>query len=561
MRLLADCPAAITANRLALAAMAVLTGVYVFMVWRYSINVPRMDDYIQFLGYHYFFPETGAIGEKIQALLSQPKWLAGPESDHRIVFARLAMYLSEFLLGEMNFQLLTAIGNLFLFALFFLLWRATPVSVNPWAMLPVAVLLFSFVHYEASFWSSAALLYYPVTFFALATLSVLAPGVSRWRVAAGMGSGVLAVLTQANGLMVLPVAAVGALFRRRFLLAGALALLAAAMFVLYFHDFKRPGVVPPMPDVFRAAVLVLTAWFRLLGIALGQAWFLLSGFLVLAGAYLCWKRYWRINPPLFWFAVWLCVTIGSIAVGRASFGLDHLDVPRYKFYSLCLICVAYLALCEVLEAHLCRCLTWSLLLGGGVLYVHDAARNLSLAASEQSDVVHGVLHRQLEDVGPFSYGGFPTVDMAGLLIDDMRRQQRYTLPDYSERLARKLAPSPASDTPSGFGAELRALRVGRHSVGVKGFAPLEGGKCHNTEVRVFLASGEERHYFSAERLSRARWKEYFRRPCIEFASFIDARALPAGDYRLGVVLLRDGHLSAQHVFPDSIHLLREGAGS
>lgn len=560
MKPFADFRAACSTNHLAFVAIALLISVYTLMVWRYSINVPRMDDYIQFLGYHHFFPETGTIGEKIQAFLAQPKWTAGPESDHRIVVARLAMYLSEFFVGEMNFQWLTGIGNLFLFAFFLLLWRSTPVSANPWTMLPVALLLFSFVHYEASFWSSAALLYYPVTFFSLATLSVLTQGASKWRVAGGMSSGVMAVLTQANGLMALPVAAAGALFKRRFLLAAALTLLAALMFLFYFYGFKRPGVVPPMPDAVQAIVLVLTAWFRLLGIAFGRNWPLLSGFIMLSGLYLCWRRYWRINPVLFWFAVWLCVTMGSIAVGRGSFGFDHLEPPRYKFYSLCLMGVAYLALCEIFERRR-RWLTLGVLLAALPLYIHDAAHNLSLAASEKSDVIHGVLYRQLEGTGPFSYGGFPPDEMAGLLIDDMRHKQRYTLPDYAAQLSRKLEMPPSgNDAPKDFNAELRALRIGSRTVGIKGFAPLEGGKCHNTEVRVFLDDGSERHYFSAERFPRSRWKEYFRRPCIEFAAFIDARALPVGNYRLGVSLLRDGRLTAQHVFPNPVRLIREGVG-
>ena len=100
MKPFADFRAACSTNHLAFVAIALLISVYTLMVWRYSINVPRMDDYIQFLGYHHFFPETGTIGEKIQAFLAQPKWTAGPESDHRIVVARLAMYLSEFSSGK-----------------------------------------------------------------------------------------------------------------------------------------------------------------------------------------------------------------------------------------------------------------------------------------------------------------------------------------------------------------------------------------------------------------------------------------------------------------------------
>lgn len=543
---------------LALAFMAIIIGIYVLAVWKYAINVPRMDDYIQFIGYHHFFPENGSALEKLIALFSQPRWELGPESDHRIVVARLAMLLSEALIGEMDFRLITFMGNAFFLLWFVWLWRMTTASRRPVAMLPVVLLLFSFVHYEIAFWSSAALLYFPVTFFAFAALA-LTVGEPRFSSTAGaLGSGVLAFCSQANGLMVLPTVVCSLFSRHKIRLALFFVAAALASFFLYFHAYKRPGVVPAFPEPVKAISLILSAWVRLMGSSFGEQWDVAATLIALIWAGLFWKRYWRVNPTLFWFAIWLLLTMGSIAVGRASFNVEMLMASRYRFYSLLLIAISYLAVLELVgERPVRRYIVGAALLAAFFIYAKESPKHLSLAANERVDVVHGANYYRIEGLGPFSYGGFPEEAMANGLIREMEGKGLYRIPDFSAYVARETSPG-AHWKPSGraLNATLLALHGAGKTFSVKGYADLDGGRCDDTETLVFLANGEDRHYYTTEALSRAKWRESVFKPCLEFAAFIDARSLPVGEYRIGVARVhRDGSLT-EHIAPLPTHFVK-----
>lgn len=526
--------------------IAIVIGFYVLMVGKFAINVPRMDDYIQFLGYHHYFPENGNLQEKLTALFSQPRWEHGPESDHRIIIARIAMFLSEALLGEIDFWLITVFGNL-LFLLWFIgLWRNTPVSANPVAMLPVVFLLFSFVHYEIAFWSSAALLYYPVTFFTFAAISLAFKPKALPGIAGSIASGILAAGAQANGLLALPTVAGGLAVRNRRNLAILFAIVAAMIFGLYFHGYKRPGVIPAFPDPLKTAELVISAGLRLLGSSFGSLWPWATGFVILGWAGLLWKRYWRINPTFFWFAVWLLLSMATIAVGRASFGAESVMVSRYRFYSLALLAIMYLAILELLGKHWLR----RYVIGAGLaaalfLYADETPRNLRLAENERVDVLHGANFYRIEGLGPFSYGGFPEATMANGLIREMESKNLYHIPDFSEHMAREVIPKShwkfdGDPLEAGF----LALHGAGKTLSVKGYANLEGGRCDNIETFVVLAQEVQRHYYTTEALSRAKWRESVFKPCLEFAAFIDVRPLPVGNYRIGVVrVYQDGSVT------------------
>lgn len=545
-------------NFFAIALMAIIIGIYVLMVWKYAINVPRMDDYIQFLGYHHFFPENGSFFEKLTALFSQPRWEHGPESDHRIVVARVAMLLSQALTGEMNFRVITFIGNAFFLLWFVWLWRVTPVSRNPAAMLPVVLLLFSFVHYEIAFWSSAALLYFPVTFFAFAALALTVGKPGLFRTAGSLGSGIWAVCSQANGLMVLPTVACSFFARRKTRLALLFSLIAAASFLLYFYAYKRPGVIPRFPEPTQAVTLILSAWIRLLGASFDKQWDIAASLIGLGWAGLLWKRYWRVNPTLFWFGIWLFLTMGSIAVGRASFGVESVMVSRYRFYSLLLISISYLALLELIgERSIRRYIIAVALFLAFYLYAEESPKHLSLAANERVDVIHGANYYRIEGLGPFSYGGFPEATMANGLIREMEGKGLYHMPDFSEHMSMKTPSGPDWKT-SGrtLNATLLALHGAGKTLSIKGYADLDGGRCDNIKTLVFLANDADRHYYTTEALSRAKWRESVFKPCLEFAAFIDVRSLSAGEYRIGVARVhKDGSLT-EYIAPPPIRFVK-----
>ena len=234
---------------------AALALVHAWMLNRYVVDFPFQDDFTQFLVVPGYLQNAQTLPAKLAYLFSS-------SGDHRIVTLRLAALVQARLLGGLDFRMLIYFGNL-LIALAGLLVVSRAEASQRWLLAPLgAALLFSTTNFVAQYWASAALQHLCLVACGMAALYCLVrPGIG-WQIG-GLILALGAALTGANGLTVLPVAAVALFFGGHRRAAFALAALAIALGGAYFIDHQAAAGRPPTLQVLEHPVRLLGfSWRR-----------------------------------------------------------------------------------------------------------------------------------------------------------------------------------------------------------------------------------------------------------------------------------------------------------
>jgi len=178
---------------------------------RYEIGVPFADDYVAILGF--------ALKYRAQSSAAA-KWLmifTDQYQEYKPTFAHLLLALDMSLFGRVHKEFLDLLGNAFLVPIGWMLWRscfprAWPLQLRLTLFVPVSLLLFTPVYWEAMDWAAAGLLYTPALTFGIAALYLLVPGAGkpgkRPGLAAMAGASVAAILlclTSPGGFLLYPV--------------------------------------------------------------------------------------------------------------------------------------------------------------------------------------------------------------------------------------------------------------------------------------------------------------------------------------------------------------------
>lgn len=86
------------------ALLSLPIALYFAVVYRYSVNIPTLDDYAAVLDFLRYFREARGF-DKFPVLFTQ-------HGEHRILASRIVYVLSDMLPGEINFRTLIFLGNL-----------------------------------------------------------------------------------------------------------------------------------------------------------------------------------------------------------------------------------------------------------------------------------------------------------------------------------------------------------------------------------------------------------------------------------------------------------------
>lgn len=243
---------------LAYLLVAVPMLVHSWMVYRFSTNMPYLDDYT-FL--------VDSLNLK-KAHLSAPQLLTAifyPHGEHVIMFARLTALIDYVVAGELNFRTLFFVGNATLLGIAGLLYRiARQGGLSVLQTLPIFWLLFQPQYYENTMtWAICALQHVPALFFAFGTFYLLAQPSAR-SFAFSLPLAFLATFSNGNGLAVLVAGFLVVLLRRQPKYVLLWLLFSALSGGLYYYLSQFSAAAPVSEN--------LTHPFRVLG-----GFFLMSG--------------------------------------------------------------------------------------------------------------------------------------------------------------------------------------------------------------------------------------------------------------------------------------------
>ena len=341
-------------------AVAVLVvAYYVGMVLWYAYDFPYMDDYPVVVDFLNQLPAAPSLGEKVALLMEQNNF-------HRLVLTKGIAWADVGLTGSVDFRVLQFVGLLFLLLTAWLLAphppkgefadaRVTPPSGGG-GLLPVLFLLFQFQGWNVAFWGIVAVSNVGAPALALLAFYLANRRREGWAILVGL----VALFTNGNGILVLPLLAVGWLFQQqwRWVLTTAAVMIPALAF--YFHDYQNPagqaisarlsldtvGHLLALDTAFLGALVYHPAvpWLPILLGALTIGWMI----------YLLLIRFDRQNPTLFWLLIFLHLSGLMLAVNRSQNDTSIVFASRYRNITALLMAVVYLTMVEVLVRYKVR---------------------------------------------------------------------------------------------------------------------------------------------------------------------------------------------------------------
>jgi hypothetical protein len=328
---------------------------YGFIIVYFSVNIPDMDDYDVVLGHINISDDS----LRYKNFFSQ-------HNEHRIAWTRFIIECYYFFFGKINFEYLIYIGNLGLLLFFLLVLKISKEQkILIILLIPISYLLFQLQAWENMTWATGSLQNYYILFFALLTLYF-------WNKKTLYGYflswifGVIAIYTSANGLLIFLVLVIfqlteffekfkkcvtsqqkNLILRRQSLLLCILLVLSFFMFYFYFKSYQKVG----HPSIIEALLqpLILTKYAgTLIGSYMGMIFAFWVGLLeVFVFLFLTYKRYDQKNPVVYYFMLFIFLSIFATALGRSGFGVEQALASRYKTLSVVLLALIYLAFLEI----------------------------------------------------------------------------------------------------------------------------------------------------------------------------------------------------------------------
>jgi hypothetical protein len=337
--------------RLLLAVVALPVLAYFAFFFTFTLNVPYWDDYAV-LAFVINFTNPEWPG-KTALFFSQ-------HNEHRIVTLRTLALGFRALSLEINWTIISFLGNLGLLGIVWILWKWAGGSsgglplLRGLAFAPVVFILFQPQHHELMLWAICAFTNVGAALFAFLSFSFLTrPEGTGIRPAplltVALGAALLSVFTNGNGLFVLPIGAALLFAAKKFrplaVWLGASALTAGFYFLGYARNPVHPEITPFLTNhplevlKYFLSVLGSAADFGVLRplvpIAAGAA--ILAVMSALAA-----KRLDRKDPFLASALLFVVFSLAAQALTRAPLGVTQALESRYRLLSAMAVALAYL---------------------------------------------------------------------------------------------------------------------------------------------------------------------------------------------------------------------------
>lgn len=512
-----------------------------------SVDVPYIDDYDALLGFLSMHDRTPSSAGRLRLLVEH-------HNEHLMVLPRLAALATRRAVGYLDFQILNVLGTahlgLLLGALFLAFRRSEAAADRLLPFAPAALLL---VHPQY------AMLYHSPT-TSLSSVGVLAysalafVALQRGGAGGAIVAGLLALastLTLANGFLVFPVGLVVPLLARRWRAAAVWALIGAGLLAFHFLAVRPPvpraDALAAFQDPLRLLRYVLNmvgnaAGFSQRGVSLAT-----GGLLLLAFAGATARGLPRQSPALFALLLFVLGSVAANALARSEIGpASPLLQPRYRLYGALLLALAYLSWAEILRdsrraftAALVASLAFSL----ASFYVYrDRLPRLSQRLAE------GYERWWVRGDGGLQYPDFRTAN--ALLLEGLDAGWLRPPPGWLERHAAWPIPRDPPKADNAVSFHLDVVSEDDAALYVSGWA--HAGSSIGQEVEIVLRTRGRTLVFPTTAIPRPdlpRNHPEQARVLAEsgFRSILPKRAVPAGRYRLGVLVRRAGreHLSYQ----------------
>lgn len=359
-----------------------IIGFYLF-VFHNAFNIGWNDDWHGIEGFLASWMQQETFSEKISLLFSQM-------CEHRILYVRLSTLLCYNLFGEVNYKILMLMGVSYLLILPFVFYRVLrEINLKLAYLVPIIFIVFNTQPIENIFWAITSLQPNTVIIFGLWGFSLLLFYKQKWAFYLASILFFVAMFTNGNGMFSF-VAAIPLVFYARTRSEKIQFLVFTVFsFLLYFFDFKKPGIRPDVTinftqyphiivgDIFAffgspidstvqfystnlkftiaiAAGVLMLGWVLYILFSFVYFWYL-TNYKGLtkektSSLYQNILKHPKFNLYLLAAFIFVGLSGAAFAASRASQGLEQAFASRYKTVSLILFVVVYLSFYNVIQA-------------------------------------------------------------------------------------------------------------------------------------------------------------------------------------------------------------------
>ena len=339
-----------------LARMAVvLPGILFYLLLLKSwVNLPIADDYDAVLAFGNRFAELSGSGQRILHVLTYQ------HNEYKLIFENTLIALQIGIAGHVSFQQLVLLGNAFVLVLFLLLvlmYRAPGDSETERLvlLLPVSLLFFQLQYASTLNWAMISLQGVTVLVFSLLAILLIC----RKGVRAGLIFGcacislVLAICSSGNGFIAGMTCLLVLVQQKRWKQTAVWLALLFGITMVYFYRYSFHTSQSDGPRSVGGILAQLNPAYALSFMGSSLAAYQSYVPSVCFGIVLCAlvifairRRYYLVNPAVFYSMVFIVVTAMGVSGTRSHLGILQSLASRYRIYSNLLVIFSYMFLTE-----------------------------------------------------------------------------------------------------------------------------------------------------------------------------------------------------------------------
>jgi hypothetical protein len=320
---------------------------------RETVNIPFLDDYGGVLGFVSAWSQLSSAREKILAILTTQ------HNEYKLIFADAVYAFQYATFRNINFAVLSVIGNLLLLPLYLVIYRM-------WAdrelsgtrtlslFIPVSWIFFQLQYYSLLNWPMSSLQHIAVVLFSLLTIYLL----GRDELGAfylSLPSLFMAVASSGNGFFLIPVGCLMLVQFRRPLRLIVWLLASVAILALYLYRYNFYASTAHANHSIVASLHHISPLYSLsfLGASIAKygsyvpSAILGLGFCGVFVYAIVDKLYLRM-PAIFYSMCFILITSLAVSGLRSDFGIAQSLVSRYRIYSNLMLVFCYLYCIEKL---------------------------------------------------------------------------------------------------------------------------------------------------------------------------------------------------------------------
>lgn len=316
------------------------------LLTRELVDLPFLDDYSGVLGFLVTWIQIKGLGGKLTYILT------AQHNEYKIMLANAVFALQYVMCSHVNFVLLSVLGNLFILAVFcvlYAMWRQDEIlKVQPLLFfVPTAWMLFQFQYYSLLNWPMSSFQEAAIMVFALLSVYLLGQQ-QRTNFYWALVCLVLSIASSGNGLFLIPIGALMLLQHRHVArLIGWLAV-SLGMVILYFYKYNFNASQSHTDHSTLSSLHHFSFLYALgfLGASIGR--YNVNTPVLILGMLFCVvfivalaDRLHQKSPAIFYSMLFILITAFAVSGLRSDAGIDQSMASRYRIYSNLMLIFCY----------------------------------------------------------------------------------------------------------------------------------------------------------------------------------------------------------------------------